>query len=357
MTGRCATSRLAGPRVWRYLPWLPVDAPVSLGEPATPLVELEWGGLDVLLKLEGTPAHRVLSRTAVPRCWSPGWALWGRPPVLDGRLGDENAGAALAAYCARAASRASSSVPAKRPRRPRLAQIRLSGAGVIPLPGPRPRATEAAIEAARAGGVYASHAWNPLYLAGTQTFAFELWEQLGRSAPDAVVMPVGGGALLLGVHLGFRALRDAGLVDRVPRLVCAQAAACAPLVRAFEQGSSRPVAVEPAPSLADGIRVPEPVRGEQILAAIADTGGTPSRCPRTSWPPPTPAWLAAESSSSARPPWPPPRRCVPASSSPVSASWSPSPATGSRRRRPDVVRSPGVRLPGMRTCVRADGTT
>ena len=87
--------------------------------------------------------------------------------------------AALAAYCARAAITCGMYVPAAAPRA-KLAQIEAFGARPVPVPGPRPEATRAAEAAAAAGAVYASHAWNPLSVAETRdTFAFELWEQLG----------------------------------------------------------------------------------------------------------------------------------------------------------------------------------
>src|SRR5437867_1715236 len=90
------------------------------------------------------------------------------------------------------------------------AQARLTGRGDDP---------DCAQEAASGGrGIYASHLWSPLFLAGTATFAWEAWEQLGRTVPDAVVVPLGGGTLLLGAWRGFAALRDAGLASRAPRL-------------------------------------------------------------------------------------------------------------------------------------------
>ena len=183
-----------------------------------------------------------------------------------------NAGAALAAYCARAGMGCDIYAPEATPPA-KLAQIEAYGARIVRVPGPRPRATDAAMAAAERGEVYASHAWSPLFLEGTRTFARELYEQLGE-APGAIVFPVGGGALLLGAHLGFTRLRDEGLVDRLPRLVCAQAAACAPLVAAFAAGSDEPVPVEVQPSVADGIRIPEPVRGREVLRAVRESGGT-----------------------------------------------------------------------------------
>jgi threonine synthase len=260
-------AELTGSGVWRYLPWLPVASAVSLGEPMTPLVRLGGG---VSLKLEGAlPTGSFKDRGAAVLV---AWLLsMGADRVIEDSSG--NAGAALAAYCARAGIGVDMYVPASAPAA-KLGQIRAFGARLVPVEGPRPAATAAAEDAAAAGAVYASHAWNPLFTAGTQTFAWELWEQGGRSVPDVVVFPVGHGGLLLGAHLGFAALRDAGLADRVPRLVCAQAEACAPIVRAWEAGADEPAPVTATPSLADGIQIPNPVRGRSILSALRDSGGT-----------------------------------------------------------------------------------
>jgi threonine synthase len=184
-----------------------------------------------------------------------------------------NAGAALAAYCARAEIGCdiyapSSASPAK------LAQIEIFGAKTVLIPGPRAAAAKAVETVVAEGLVYASHAWHPMYLAGTATFAFELWEQLRGSAPDVLVLPVGGGSLLLGAYLGFRALYEAGYIARLPRLVAAQATACAPLVSALRSGSENPAIVEPVMSVASGILIASPVRRRAMLAAIRQTVGT-----------------------------------------------------------------------------------
>ena len=129
----------------------------------------------------------------------------------------------------------------------KLLQVRAHGADVVAVPGPRSAAGDAArayLDDAGPDVVYASHLWQPAFIAGTATFAYELFEQLGRRAPDVVVAPLGGGTLLLGAHLGFARLMAAGLITSVPRLVGVQSSACAPLARAFRAGE--PDAVEVA---------------------------------------------------------------------------------------------------------------
>jgi threonine synthase len=80
---------------------------------------------------------------------------------------------------------------------------------------------------------------------------------------------------LLSVWLGFRRLRTAGLVERVPRLVAVQAEALAPLCRALEAGLEKVPPLEPsAHSVAEGLAIAEPVRGRRLLEVIRDSGGT-----------------------------------------------------------------------------------
>jgi threonine synthase len=120
---------------------------------------------------------------------------------------------------------------------------------------------------------YASHCWNPFFLHGTKTVAFEICEQLGWRPPDTAVVPVGNGSLLLGAHIGFRELRERGVIDREPRLVGVQSASCAPLFRAFTEDRTSPRPVRGRKTLAEGIAIAEPIRGTQILDAVRRTGG------------------------------------------------------------------------------------
>jgi threonine synthase len=133
-------------------------------------------------------------------------------------------------------------------------------------------AERAAEEVARTGATYASHVYDPLFLEGTKTVAFEVCAQLGR-APDSVLVPVGNGTLLLGAARGFGELRDAGLIERVPALIALQSERCAPLAEAWERGLPEAVEVEASETVAEGIAIPRPARGAEILAAVRESGG------------------------------------------------------------------------------------
>ncbi len=111
------------------------------------------------------------------------------------------------------------------------------------------------------------------YAEGAKTYGFEIVEQLGWQYPRHVVAPVAGGTLLPRILRGFRELREVGLADgELPRMYAAQAAGCAPVVRAFEQNLDQPEPVKPD-TLAKSIAIGNPADGFQVLQAIRSTGG------------------------------------------------------------------------------------
>lgn len=184
-----------------------------------------------------------------------------------------NAGASMAAYFAAAGIDGQIFVPATTAPG-KVMQIRALGARLAPVEGTRSDVTRAAQQAA-SGGYYASHLWSPYFLAGTMSFAFEIWEQLGR-VPDRVVIPVGGGTLLLGAYLGFQYLLRFGMSQSMPALIGVQAECFAPLQRAYEQGTEdlSGVVIPEEASVAEGIRLRHPPRARQILRAVRESGGS-----------------------------------------------------------------------------------
>jgi threonine synthase len=185
-----------------------------------------------------------------------------------------NAAASLAAYAARAGIDIEVFCPASASPG-KLAQIELYGAKLRLIAGPRHQTTEALEHhIAITGDFYASHLWHPYFLEGIKTMAFEITEQNGWRAPEAVVCPVGAGSILLGLYKGFIALRAAGLIDRLPRLVAVQAANICPVLRAYERDDADVSPLEtPQPTLAEGIALPRPVRGPLLLRTLRETNG------------------------------------------------------------------------------------
>jgi threonine synthase len=260
------------PDLWRYREALPpLVSRVSLGENITPFIPFEYRGRTVWLKCDYLlPTGSYKDRGAA---------------VLMSHLQDigisravedssGNAAAALAAYAARAGIALEVFCPASASPG-KLAQIRLYGAQLRLIEGPRQRTTEALERHIVTTGVfYASHLWHPYFLEGIKTVAFEITEQNGWRAPDVVICPVGAGSILLGLYKGFGELRRSGLIDRLPRLFAAQAANICPVYRAYERRDTDVAPVEaPQATLAEGIALPQPVRGPLLLQALRETAG------------------------------------------------------------------------------------
>lgn len=260
--------RAAG--MWRYAEALPLGGalPVSLGEPSTPLVPVTVEGVSVLVKQEqlfptgsfkdrGAALLVTLARAS------------GVSSIVEDSSG--NAGCALAAYAARAGLRCNVFVP-EGTSASKLVQMEACGATVTRVPGSREK-TALAVRDAAQSCFYASHTYNPWFIDGVKTFGYELAEQLDYETPDWIVVPAGNGTLLLGCYKAFGDLVEAGICSRLPRMIGVQAAACAPLVEAFNGGESKPQRIDPKPTVAEGIAIASPARGWQMLKAVSRSGG------------------------------------------------------------------------------------
>ena len=182
-----------------------------------------------------------------------------------------NGGAAIAAYAAAGGLRAKILVPASTAQ-DKIVQTRAYGAEIERIPGTRQDTSDAAErEAARI--FYAGHNWQPFFLQGTKTLAYELWEDLDFNAPDNVIIPTGAGSNVLGCDIGFSELLSRGEIARLPRLFAAQPENCAPLNASFMDGSDDLVPVEVRPTIAEGASIARPVRAREVLGALRRCGG------------------------------------------------------------------------------------
>ena len=259
--------------LWRYHRMFGVDFDVphiSMGNVCTPLLPPQIHDRHVNFKLEYiSPTGSFKDRgTAVMINIL---AHQGARHVIDDSSG--NAGASVAAYAVRAGMSVDIFVPAYASPA-KQSQIAIYGVTIHPIPGPRVAAKQAALEAAVGEAVLASHAYHPGFLAGQQTVAWEIWEQLGGRVPDWYVVPVGQGVHLLGAWLGFSLLKRVGLTHKVPRMVAVQPKLLAPVKRALDLSlNDIPVAEAHQPSLAEGLAIASPVRGKRILQAIRESHG------------------------------------------------------------------------------------
>ncbi|OMI37844.1 threonine synthase [Streptomyces sparsogenes] len=258
--------------LWRYRAALPLDipAPVSLGEGLTPLVEKAWGEAPVLFKLEWfSPTGSFKDRGSSVMISL--LAQRGVPEVIEDSSG--NGGASVAAYCAAAGIRATILAPASTSPA-KVLQARAYGARVELVPGDRD-ATAAETLRRSARTYYAGHNWHPFFLQGTKTLAYELWEDLGFTAPDNVVTVAGAGSTVLGCDLGFSELLAAGQIRRRPRLLVAQPAHCAPIHAAFHGEPAAPF----APTIAEGAAIRAPVRLPEVVRAVRRSDGDMAAVP------------------------------------------------------------------------------
>jgi len=259
------------PGLWRYRHsfGLPEDAPiVSLGEGDTPLVAGQGFGKKLAFKLEYlNPSGSFKDRGTAPLVSQ--LLARGIQDAVEDSSG--NAGASFAAYAARAGIKARVFVPSNASGPKRL-QIEAYGVELVLIEGPRSQAAAAVQQAAETGAVYASHAYLPFGLPGIATIAYELVEQLGET-PGSVLAPVGHGSLLLGIAEGFSALQATGIIQNQPRLVGVQARRCAPLWALSTQGAAALAWVIEGETVAQGVRVRQPLRGDELLARVESSGG------------------------------------------------------------------------------------
>lgn len=254
--------------LWRYAAALRVAPPrVRLCEGWTALLRIDWGGLAMYAKADHLmPTGSFKDRgTAVMLNYL---LEHGVEAVVDDTSG--NMGASLATYAAAARMRCQIFCPESTTRE-KIAQMRALGANVQTVPGARDAATELASTQPEPW-FYASHILQPFFLEGTKTVAYELWEQLGFAAPDAVMAPLGQGGNILGLHLGFSELLRAEAITAMPRLYAVQAENCAPFLHALRGVPLQTMSL--APTIAAGIASARPARLESVLAAVQGSGGS-----------------------------------------------------------------------------------
>lgn len=241
---------------------------ISLGEGGIPLIKENIDGVQVWLKMESlNPTGSYKDRgTAVLVS-----QLIGRnaQQVVEDSSG--NAGASIAAYTSRAGLRAKVFVPSSASG-PKRSQIETYGAELVSVSGPRSEATKAAQHEAKQGSIYASHAYMPFGLAGIATIAYELWEEFGIS-PGTVIAPVGHGSLLLGIIRGFDALHNRGIINSLPYFIGVQSHFCVPIYTVFTEGWQALDTVREGETIAEGVRVRNPVRAKALLQEISNNGG------------------------------------------------------------------------------------
>lgn len=268
------------PDMWRYREVLPVDSDaniVSLGEGWTPLLHARKLGKAVgihqlYIKDESqNPTQSFKARgmsTAVSMAKELGIKRLAVPSA-------GNAAGALAAYAARAGLKAFIFMPRDTPRA-NIVECEQTGAEVTLMDG---LITDCGAEVARRKNVSrwfdVSTLKEPYRVEGKKTLGYELAEQMNWELPEVIVYPTGGGTGLIGMWKAFAEMEEMGWIgSKRPRMVTVQAADCAPIVRAFEQGNRFADEFPNAATTASGLRVPKAIGDFLILDALRQSGGT-----------------------------------------------------------------------------------
>jgi threonine synthase len=265
--------------MWRWRELLPVRDRahiVSLGEAATPLVRLpaaqsRLGLAGLIVKDEGRLPTGSFKARGIAAAVSMAKALGVSKIVMPT---NGNAGAALAAYAARAGIEALVFCPADTPEI-NLRETAAHGARVERIDGLIDECGALAAQASHEDGWFdMSTLKEPYRIEGKKTMGLELVEQLGWQVPDAIFYPTGGGTGLIGMWKGFAELEAIGLIGPArPRMIAVQAAGCAPIVDAWERGADHAERWDDASTVAAGIRVPRASGDFLILRAVRESGG------------------------------------------------------------------------------------
>ena len=276
------------PTLWRYRELMPLfdgEEPVTLGEGFTPLVHARSLGASLGLdrlyvkdeSLNPTNSFKARGQSAaITRAKYLGAKTIALPTA-------GNAGNAAAAYAAAAGLACEVFIP-KDAKRPFVDECRLYGANVTLVDGLITDAGRIAAEKGASLGWYdVSTLKEPYRIEGKKTMGYELAEQMDWRWPDWIIYPTGGGTGMVGMWKAFEELERIGWVapQRRPRMVSVQAEHCAPIVRAFQQGTEKAQPWEGATTIADGLRVPRAIGDFLILRAVRESGGTALSVPDT----------------------------------------------------------------------------
>ena len=278
---RIASRTLSDGGVWSMrelvLPVIEAGDVVSLGEGNTPLIASprmaeRLGIADIRIKQCGTShtgsfkdlgmtvlvsmVHRIRDRIRAVACASTG-----------------DTSAALSAYCAAAGIPSIVFLPRGKVSTAQLIQPISNGALTLSLDTDFDGCMEIVRQVTADGSIYLANSLNSLRVEGQKTISIELLRQLDWTAPDYVVAPGGNLGNISAIGNGFLMARDLGLVDRVPRLVCAQTERANPLYRSYVDGFARMDPVTARETLATAIRIGNPVSFPKAVRALRATDG------------------------------------------------------------------------------------
>jgi threonine synthase len=181
--------------------------------------------------------------------------------------------AALAAYAAYAGIPAIIFLPAGKVSTAQLIQPVANGAHVMALDTDFDGCMKIVQEVTEDNSVYLANSMNSLRIEGQKTVGIEICRQFDWEVPDWIIIPVGNLGNISALHKGFQLMKDLGVINKMPRLVAAQAAKADPFYQSFKNGFTDKVAVTAGETLANAIRIGDPVSYEKAVRAVKETNG------------------------------------------------------------------------------------
>ena len=263
------------PTVWKYSQFLPVKRRVSLQEGGTPLYFTDnlaehIGLKNLFIKHEGMNPTGSFKDRGMTVGVSKAIEL-DINKVACASTG--NTSASMAAYAAKAQLDAFVIIPSGKIALGKLAQAIIYGAKVIPIKGNFDQSLELVSELCKRKEIYLLNSVNPFRLEGQKTIAFEIWDQLG-DVPDQVILPVGNAGNISAIWKGFKEFYDAGIIDKLPKMIGVQALGANPIVRYFKSKEINFEPVEKPETSATAIRIGNPVNWPKAVRAIKESSGT-----------------------------------------------------------------------------------
>lgn len=251
--------------IFRYRAFMPLidDSykDITLGEGMTPIINFNE---NLMLKMDYyMPTLSFKDRGAavlISHC-----KAIGVDSVVQDSSG--NAGNSVAAYSAKAGIECEIYVPeGTSPNK--IDMIKAHGAKAHVIEGSRDHCADVCREqVTKKGKYYANHVYNPFFYQGTKTYIYEIYEQLGR-IPENIFVPLGNGTLFIGAIIALEEFIASGIIDHMPNVIAIQSEHCDPFAKSVAKGENIPVSVSVKPTLAEGIAIGVPMRGEEILNYI-----------------------------------------------------------------------------------------
>jgi len=257
-----------------FFPFEKVDRKISLGEGFTALVETE----------------RLSDQVGIGKLYfknesqNPTWAFKDRGTYAGvqhalklgydkiGTVSTGNMAPSVAAYGVAAGLETfvlvNKNIPAEK-----MKPISIYGANLIRVDGDYGKMYYQSLDIGKENGIYFLNSDSPLRVEGSKTIAFEICEQLDFSMPDFVVVPTSAGGNIRGIEKGFAEFLACGLIDRVPKMICAQASGCSPIANAYQAGRMEIERLYETETIAHAIENPFPPSGNQTLRMLEHNGG------------------------------------------------------------------------------------